>query len=279
MYCDNCGAWLDDDTGFCGSCGTPVAKESEESHKSFCGQCGAELDANERFCGRCGALVEDVQNPQTAWQPLQEQEAVSGGDVKKKSGNNAVLVIVITVVTVLVLAGAAFAGYWFIIKDDDGDSDRASITEVRDDEDETDSRKSDDKDKSDKSKSKNKDKDDEPDEKETQKPQRTPKPDSTNKPTEEPERTGDYMYPSDTRYITDEELDEYSQEEVRLILNEIYARHGYIFTVDTYKQYFESKDWYRPSTSSQSEAQSYFNAIEESNRIAIINYETKKGWR
>ena len=31
--------------------------------------------------------------------------------------------------------------------------------------------------------------------------------------------------------------------------NEIYARHGYIFTTEPYKSYFNSKSWYTPDPS------------------------------
>jgi predicted nucleic acid-binding Zn ribbon protein len=91
--------------------------------------------------------------------------------------------------------------------------------------------------------------------------------------------TAQFLFDSDREYITTEYLDTKTQDEVRLILNEIYARHGYIFTVDKYRQYFSQKSWYTPKYTSAEEVESYFNDIECSNKITIVNYELAKGWR
>jgi hypothetical protein len=38
----------------------------------------------------------------------------------------------------------------------------------------------------------------------------------------------------------------YSLEELKILRNEIFARHGYIFTNSELKKYFESNNWYKP---------------------------------
>ncbi len=60
---------------------------------------------------------------------------------------------------------------------------------------------------------------------------------------------------SSTRYLTENELLKYSNKQLAYIRNEIFARHGYIFEKDEYKQYFLSKSWYVPNP--------YFSGSEE----------------
>ena len=54
----------------------------------------------------------------------------------------------------------------------------------------------------------------------------------------------EYILPeSDTRYVDQDEIDQLTKNEVRLAINEIYARHGRIFENSELREYFESKDW------------------------------------
>lgn len=85
-----------------------------------------------------------------------------------------------------------------------------------------------------------------------------------------------YLYPSDKRIITESELNAMSQNEIALIRNEIYAKHGYIFQTEPYKSYFNAKEWYTPDPYFDV---SEFNAIETANKDRIIEYESKMGWR
>lgn len=88
----------------------------------------------------------------------------------------------------------------------------------------------------------------------------------------------DYILPeSNTRYYTNEELDLLTQEEVKLARNEIYARHGRIFSKDmTVKEYFESKDWYEGTVDEVLDTD--LNEFEIGNRDLIVTYETEKNW-
>ena len=47
--------------------------------------------------------------------------------------------------------------------------------------------------------------------------------------------------------ITDEKLESLDDKTIELIKNEIYARHGYIFTDRALKKYFEKFSWYKPN--------------------------------
>ena len=56
----------------------------------------------------------------------------------------------------------------------------------------------------------------------------------------------DYIFPdSDSRYLTDADLEGYSSSELELAKNEIYARHGRQFVTDYIADYFNSKSWYQ----------------------------------
>lgn len=89
----------------------------------------------------------------------------------------------------------------------------------------------------------------------------------------------DYIFNSNKEIITTAYLDTLSKDQIRLVLNEMYARHGYNFTKEPYLSYFASKPWYIPMYETSEETELYFNEIEMQNKIIIINYETAKGWR
>ena len=56
---------------------------------------------------------------------------------------------------------------------------------------------------------------------------------------------GDYILPySDSEYLTKEDVKSLSYDELQYAINEIYARHGRIFTDDDVKTYFNEKAWY-----------------------------------
>lgn len=65
--------------------------------------------------------------------------------------------------------------------------------------------------------------------------------------TDEEEAKGTFLFPSYSVLITDEELEKLDDKKIELIKNEIYARHGYIFTNQALKKYFESFSWYKPN--------------------------------
>lgn len=49
-----------------------------------------------------------------------------------------------------------------------------------------------------------------------------------------------------TRRLTEEDLAGMTKQDLRIVRNEIYARHGYIFKSQDLKEYFGSKSWYQP---------------------------------
>ncbi len=55
---------------------------------------------------------------------------------------------------------------------------------------------------------------------------------------------GKYQFAS-TQILIDGILNKYSSKELRIMRNEIFARHGYIFKTPEIKEYFEKQDWYK----------------------------------
>lgn len=94
------------------------------------------------------------------------------------------------------------------------------------------------------------------------------------------ESDSEYLLPgSDTRIITESELDELTKEEVKLARNEIYARHGRKFDDESLKAYFEQFDWYHPTIEPEDFEESMLNDYEVINRDFIVLYEEEKGYR
>ncbi len=74
------------------------------------------------------------------------------------------------------------------------------------------------------------------------------------------------------RLITESELTSYSKEELSIMRNEIFARHGYIFKRADLKEYFSQKTWYNPQYTN---VDKYLTAIERQN-VAVIQKVEKK---
>lgn len=106
-------------------------------------------------------------------------------------------------------------------------------------------------------------------------PQEEEKPDKQPSPAQTAAKN-DYLFPSDAKKLTESDLAGLSKQEVGLIRNEIYARKGYIFKSESYKSYFSSKDWYKPTTESTDLP---MNSTETYNINFILEYERSQGWR
>lgn len=77
---------------------------------------------------------------------------------------------------------------------------------------------------------------------------------------------------SDTRIISDSELNNLSTALLAYARNEIFARKGYVFIKPEFKNYFESKSWYRPNSNFKGKTED-FNPIEIENIKRIQQYE------
>lgn len=88
---------------------------------------------------------------------------------------------------------------------------------------------------------------------------------------------GDFVLQySDSRYYTEEELSNYTKEDLRIARNEIYARHGRIFSSEDLQQYFNSKNWYYGYLNSDEFNESVLNDYEKKNLVTIKTVEDRK---
>jgi hypothetical protein len=94
-------------------------------------------------------------------------------------------------------------------------------------------------------------------------------------------------YDGDKRYYSTDDLQQWLNKSaddepkskqlcIKSLRNEIYARHGRIFTTPEMKQIFESASWYNPRTDFK---ESDLSEIEKKNVEFISSYEKKMDWR
>lgn len=63
-----------------------------------------------------------------------------------------------------------------------------------------------------------------------------------------------YVFPnSNSSYLTEEEIEKLSTEEIQYAINEVYARHGLKFTKKSNQERFEKKKWYTGTVDDQDE--------------------------
>lgn len=111
-------------------------------------------------------------------------------------------------------------------------------------------------------------------------PTPTPEITPTQAPVQETGNSGEYYFPeSGSRYLTDEEVQNFSSSELELAKNEIYARHGRIFVTQRIADYFNSKSWYSGTVDPETfdaQQDSIFNEYELANIAKISQWEEQK---
>lgn len=75
---------------------------------------------------------------------------------------------------------------------------------------------------------------------------------------------------SDQREYTIEELKDYPEDILYLALNEIYARHGYIFRNEDLQNYFMGQVWYTPLVEGENFSDEVFNEYEKENLKVLL---------
>lgn len=80
---------------------------------------------------------------------------------------------------------------------------------------------------------------------------------------------GDYLLPSDTQVITEVDLSKLNETELKYAYEEIFARHGKIYSDANLEKYFNSKSWYSPNPSFE---ESDLTALESENAGFISAY-------
>ena len=88
---------------------------------------------------------------------------------------------------------------------------------------------------------------------------------------------GTYIFPDSAgRYLTEEELAGLTDRDLMLARNEIFARHGYIFTTDWIQGYFLTQGWYRGTVPAVQFDSSVFNDYERANIDLIVRVEAER---
>lgn len=83
-----------------------------------------------------------------------------------------------------------------------------------------------------------------------------------------------YLMPdSADRYLEVSDIEGYSRDEIQMIINEIYAKHGREFHTQENINYFSAQDWYEPVVGkSDEEIANEFNAYEKANVELLCKY-------
>ena len=96
------------------------------------------------------------------------------------------------------------------------------------------------------------------------------------KDTDKKEDAKDTLIPEiDTRYYTEADVQGKSKDEVQAMLNELYARHGYIFKDETLKSQYEKTDWYKGTETDMSKVEQSFNTYEKKNLEYLTDVRSK----
>lgn len=76
---------------------------------------------------------------------------------------------------------------------------------------------------------------------------------------------------SSIRYLSEDDLIGLSKDQLEIARNEIYARHGYIFVSNEWKDFFVNEPWYTPISTSVT-----LNSTEEYNVARILEEEARR---
>jgi hypothetical protein len=79
------------------------------------------------------------------------------------------------------------------------------------------------------------------------------------------------QYPqASARLLTDDDVNNLLKDELRVMRNEIYARHGYSFKTKDMRLVFDNKDWYMPIST---DVRQKLTALEKKNEKTIKHFE------
>lgn len=93
-------------------------------------------------------------------------------------------------------------------------------------------------------------------------------------------KMNEYILPdSDKRYLQMSDLEGFTAEQCRLARNELFARHGRLFSDESLQAYFNSKSWYVGTILPENFNDNVFNEYEIANRDLIVQFEKERGYR
>lgn len=98
----------------------------------------------------------------------------------------------------------------------------------------------------------------------------------TPSPTPQARTLADFIYEGKSRVYAYDELPPFTQDEVALIRNGMYALSGKIFTKDENNKFFSSCWWYTPVSTNVDQS---LNKYQKANIELIVQFEKDQGWR
>lgn len=122
ITCPRCRTTVAVEDAYCLTCGYNLL----ESLTTLCPHCGKALPEDAAFCSSCGkgvAVTEPL--PVTIRDREPEQEAISSVAITPQPRRSRLKVAVAALSIIVLLAGAGLAGWWFLIRTDFTDFDRA----------------------------------------------------------------------------------------------------------------------------------------------------------
>ena len=93
-----------------------------------------------------------------------------------------------------------------------------------------------------------------------------------------PYEKADHLAYTDSVRYTEEELSRLDSYGLCITRNEIYARHGRMFSDQNIQDYFNRQDWYVAQTASAEFDESVLNEVEQYNVELIHSYEMQQGY-
>lgn len=227
-----------------------------------CKYCGAALEKDEIFCGECGRKIEyEQQKQQHIHKEFSNSKKITKNKKKSSSGHNAFMIIVGIFTILCVTLFISTCIIFFMKKPDSSfklstDDKTVEITI----------------------------KEQIPTDTSIKEFSVTLREANIKKESEFDDLTtssnGNYIISdSNTRELKEKELDDYTEKQLYYARNEIYARHGRIFSNTNLREYFESRSWYNGKIKADDfDKGNYLSRVETKNAALILSYEKQHGY-
>ena len=209
----------------------------------YCHNCGQYIEDDDVYCNHCGAkVITDPEEPE-----------------KARPVNNKGILIALAIVAIIAAGGLAGWGLFRVMDKPSENTEEASAKEKKEKKEEAAEAVED-------------ESDDEPlfdeyDEEYDDEPEETA-PTEDDKDTQAPAFTGhdgDVFPQSSDRLLSEGDVGVLTDYELRIAINEIYARNHYQFQNADMREYFSKKDWYTGLYPNQEDVRAKFNSTEEAN--------------
>jgi hypothetical protein len=255
MFCTNCGSEIPDDSEFCPFCGASLSSTPADTGKAEENPDHTQVIPSPPQQPYYGAQNADSTAQQPYQQPYQQAPGNAAQRPPKKGHSTAIGILVGVLCGVAILFAIMFFMKIgpFAASDASKDAEAEAVTTATAEEDK------------------------EVDESDTSAESAESATSTTSSSTESSDST-DYILPdSSTRLYTEDELSGYSDWELYIARNEIYARHGRRFKNSDLQTYFDSKSWYNGTIDPDDFSDDMLNETERKNAVTIRSVEESRG--